>query len=215
MSRPSSSISRDRTFSTERETTEPDWYKELAANLDKQAVKSKREDYSLYDQINSIVSDKASKFSTVEAKVEDMVERTGLKKMLAQSQSVEQSKQALNTKAQLSMQEPATKQVEIFTSIPELKTFIDNYIEARPGTSIDSVVHDAVKINQIRNKLPANDDLPEEVRRYISFKIGETNKDTAQMHSNDNQLGKVDVSVDKNVVDDPLSVCQPARDGSA
>ena len=218
MSRSTPSISRDRDYiiATERETKEPSWYQELVANLDKQSVKGRggKDDYSMYDQINAIVSDKGSKFSSVEEKVQSMVERTGLKKMLATVTT--DAKQPLNTQAQLQMpmEEPANKQVQIFASIPELKTFIDNYIDARPGTSVDAVVLDALKINQIKQKLGSNaDDLPLEVRRYISFKLGEATKDNA--FTDDSQLGKVDTSVDKNVVDDPLAVCNPARDGSA
>ena len=213
MSRPTPSISRDYSFSTERKSEhEPEWYSTFIDSLEKSAVKSKRDDYSLYDQINSIVSDKGSKFSSVEAKVSDMVERVGLKKMLANNAN--ETKQTLNAKAQLTMQEAAVPQVKTFASIPELKTFIDNYVDGHKGTSVEAVIHDALKINQIRKKLEIEDTLPEEVQHYISFKIGEANKDSNQSHQNDNQLGKVDTSVDKNVVDDPLMILSPARDGS-
>jgi len=213
MSRHTPVISRDYSFATERKSEhEPEWYANFIDGLEKNSVKSRKDDYSLYDQINSIVSDKGSKFSSVEAKVSDMVERTGLKKMLAQITN--DTKQQLNAKAQLTMQEAAVPQVKTFASIPELKTFIDNYIDGHKGTSVEAVIHDALKINQIRKKLEIEDTLPEEVQHYISFKIGEASKDNNQSHQNDNQLGKVDTSVDKNVVDDPLMICQPARDGS-
>lgn len=200
MSRSNPSISRDHSYTSDHNSgKEPSWFSDFVDNLNKQAVKSKREDYSLYDQINAIVGDKASKFSSVEEKVSDMINRTGLKKML-------------EAKAQLIENDHSTP--TLFSSIPELKTFIDNYIDARPGTSIDAVIHDALKINQIKNKLPEGDDMPEEVKRYINNKISDELGDRTNLHRDDMQLGKVDMTIDKNTVDDPLAVCMPNRDTS-
>src|SRR5271169_374332 len=80
--RASSNISRD-TSSVETSGREPSWFADYVKNLEKEAVKSKRDDYSLYDQINGILGNK-SKYSSVEEAVLDMQRRTGLLDLLNQ-----------------------------------------------------------------------------------------------------------------------------------
>jgi hypothetical protein len=189
-SRSNPMISRD-TDAYDRGGKLPSWMDGLENELNKQSVKSKKEDYALFDQINSIIGNK-SKYSTVEEAVIDFQKRTGLYEVL------QHRKQA------------AAEQDDIFGSIPELKTFIDNYVAERPGTSVDSVVHDLLKINSIKDKLPKSDDVPEAVKHYINEKITESHT-THPQKENDNQLGKIDLSVDDNLSkdNDPFSGCEP------
>jgi hypothetical protein len=105
---------------------------DFIANLEKLSVQPMN-NKSTFDTINQILGNK-SKYSTVDEAVLDMQKRTGLFDFL-------QAKKA-------SQQLP-----EIFNEIPEMKTFIDNYVQDRPGTSIESVVHDLVKVNAVKSKL--------------------------------------------------------------
>src|ERR1700743_1705809 len=155
-----SNISRD-TSSTDSGDREPSWFSDYVKNLEKEAVKSKKEDYALFDQINSILGNK-SKYSSVEEAVLDMQRRTGLLGLLNQKKQA----QALN--------ESKHQDSEFFSKIPELKIFIDNYVEDRPGTAVDAVIHDLLKIKSIKEKLPDGDDVPEEIKRYINDKISES-----------------------------------------
>jgi hypothetical protein len=187
-------ISRDNGAIDRGEPT-PAWLSEFTNNLEKEAVKSKQEDYSLYDQINSILGNK-SKYSTVQEAVEDMKKRTGLSLYLDQLKATAQA------------------QTSLFEQIPELRTFIDNYVKARPGTSIDAVIHDLLKIKSIQNKLPKSDDVPDEIKRYINDQIASARDSSPASHSGENlQLGKVDLSVDDDLTNEnnPFRGCEPTR----
>jgi hypothetical protein len=192
-SRNNFTISRDESSFDRGERT-PSWLNEYAAILEKESVKSKSNDYSLYDQINSILGNK-SKYSTVDEAVLDMQHRTGLYDIL-------QSKKASSTKSD---------HIEAFKANPDLKTYIDNYIEDRPGTSIEAVIHNLLKINTIKSKLPETDDVPEEVKQYINAKIKEVGAFNDRKSNDNMELGKLDVSEDTGVVDDPFASCMPAR----
>ena len=57
---------------------EDHWLKQFEKNLQKSAVQSRRVDQSLFDQINSIMGNSKSKYKSVSAAVEDMMQRSGL-----------------------------------------------------------------------------------------------------------------------------------------
>lgn len=186
-------ISRD-TDSFETHSKEPSWFADFVSNLEKEAVKSRKDDYDMFNQINNIIGNK-SKYSTVEEAVLDMQKRTGLLDFLAQKKASENN------------------QLESFKEIPELKIFIDNYVEERPGTSVDSVVHDLLKIKSIKDKLPQGDDVPVDVKHYINDKILEAKTQMSGSSKEDMHLGEIDLSTDDNVAmdNDPFGGCTPAR----
>jgi hypothetical protein len=189
--RNSSIISRDNS-SFDRGDKTPSWFNDFANNLEKESAKPKSQDYSLFDQINSILGNK-SKYSTVAEAVEDMQRRTGLFDIL-------QKKQA--SKSQY-------ENIQIFKDVPDLKTYIDNYVDDRPGTSVESVVNDLLKIRTIKEKLPQSDDVPLEVKHYINDKIMEVDERLPKNESDSLELGKLDLTQDTGVVDDPLGICMP------
>jgi hypothetical protein len=195
-----STISRD-TSSTESAGREPSWFSDFVNNFEKEAVKSKKDDYSLFDQINNILGNK-SKYSSVEEAVLDMQSRTGLLGLLTQRKQaqVETDQKHQNSK--------------LLNEIPSLKTYIDNYVEDRPGTSVDAVVHDLLKVRSIKEKLPEGDDVPEEIRRYINDKITEINMQRPSTGEEDLELGKIDLDTDENTAsdNDPFGGCTPAVD---
>jgi hypothetical protein len=188
--RNSSIISRDNS-SFDRGDKTPSWFNDFANNLEKESAKPKSQDYSLFDQINSILGNK-SKYSTVAEAVEDLQKRTGLYDIL-------QKKQASNIGSN----------IQLFKELPVLKTYIDNYVDDRPGTSVEAVIHDLLKIKTIKEKLPESDDVPAEVKKYISDKIGESNRSIVKDDSDSLELGKMDLTQDVAVVDDPLGICMP------
>lgn len=194
-----SNISRD-TSSTDSGDRVPSWFGDYVKNLEKEAVKSKKDDYSLFDQINNILGNK-SKYSNVEEAILDMQKRTGLLDL------INHKKQA---------QAPIQKKYEhskLLKDIPALKTFIDNYVEDRPGTSVDAVVHDLLRIKSIKEKLPQGDDVTEEIRHYINDKITEINMMHPPSGEDDMELGKLDLSDDNTSSDnDPFAGCEPVKD---
>lgn len=194
------SISRDMS-SYDSGGNAPSWFGEFVDNLEKAAVKSKKDDHNLFDQINNILGN-SSKYSNVEEAVLDMQRRTGLLELLRQKKQ-----------AQL-LTDKKYENSKLLTEIPQLKTFIDNYVEPRPGTSVDAVVHDLLKIKSIKDKLPEGDDVPEEIRRYINDKITEVNMEHPSSTGSDLDLGKLDLSTNDNTAsdNDPFSGCMPAKD---
>lgn len=172
----------------------PDWLNDYADSIEKESVKSKKQDYSIFDQISGILGNK-SKYSTVDEAVLDMQKRTGLYDLL-------QHKKSIASKSD---------HIEMFKNNPDLKTYIDNYIEDRPGTSVEAVIHNVLKIKSIKDKLPTGDDVPEEVKHYISDKIKEVSSLEARPNNDQMELGKLDLTEDTSVVDDPLAACVPTR----
>lgn len=180
-------VSRDESATENYSGKTPSWYDEFVSNLEKNSTNSQR---SIYEEISSIMGFK-SKHSSVEEAVEDLKERTGLAAFL-------KSKQA-------SAQDP-----DIFQKIPLMKVFIDNFVEDRPGTSIESVIHDLLKIDEIRHQLPEKTDLDDEVKSYINSKLIEKKNHNLNDSSN-SHLGKVDQSMSEIVLDDPLAICEPSQ----
>ena len=174
----------------------PNWLNDFANNLEKSAVQTMRNDKSLYDEISSILGNK-SKFSTVDEIVNDMKKRTGLTDFL---------KKRAN-------QEEEEKKENILVSMPEIKIFIDNFIEDRPGVAIEAVVHELLKMNPIRNKLPERNDVPDYVRNYINEKIIQVKKSKPARDMQDSNLGKTDLSDNSDgqgSENDPLASLNPA-----
>lgn len=186
-----SSVSRDNSIESSSEKN-PDWFEEFANNLEKEAVKSKREDASIFDQVSQILGAK-SKYSSVEEAVLDMQKRTGLYDLL--------NKQA-------------SSKVELFQTIPNLKNFIDNFIESRHGLNVspESLEYQIISIENFKSKLPNKNDVPDDVKKYINEKIIEVKnkKNIGTSDKNDvSDFGKLDLTSSDKDIDDPLSVCDP------
>jgi hypothetical protein len=187
-----SSISRDDSIEQSSEKS-PDWLADFAKNLEKEAVKSKREDASIFDQVSQILGAK-SKYSSVEEAVLDMQKRTGLYDLLNKKASAE---------------------IELFKNIPNLKNFIDNFIESRHGLNVspESVSHQIVSVESFKSKLPNKNDIPNEVKEYINKKIMEVkdqqNTGSSSDKNNIADFGKADLTSSDTDMDDPLSVCDP------
>lgn len=173
-------------------TKTSDWFNDFAKNLEKNSVEPVRQQ-SLYEQINNIIN--KSKYSSVEEKVKELQQRTGLYNILNNIKS-----------ASAQIEEPA-----IFSTIPEMKVFIDNFVNDRPGTSIPAVCEALLNLDGIRAKMNAND-LSEDVKKYINDKIIE-NRSVKGLDKDDINfnIGKVDYSDNGNEKDDPLSGLEPHK----
>lgn len=84
---------------------------EFKEKLEKAAVQSKRQD-SLFEQINSIINGSRSKFSTVNAVVEDMKERSGLTAYLQASQNTENNADVKKTASKKESKEEKLEKLE-------------------------------------------------------------------------------------------------------
>src|ERR1019366_266436 len=185
------SISRDPS-SVEKAEKQPDWFKDYVANMELNAAKTRPS--NIFEEISGILTGK-NKFSTVEEVVNDMAKRTGLLEM-QQKKSASQSGKFDN--------------IEIFKEIPDMKIYIDNLIEDRPGTSIESLLHDMAKVKSIKDKLQ-DGDIPLDVKLYINDKLFQKKQENPDTGKQDMNLGKADMEVDDNLTNEnnPFQGCEP------
>lgn len=108
----------------------------------------------------------------------------------------------------------ASSKVELFQTIPNLKNFIDNFIESRHGLNVspESLEYQIISIENFKSKLPNKNDVPDDVKKYINEKIIEVKnkKNIGTSDKNDvSDFGKLDLTSSDKDIDDPLSVCDP------
>lgn len=147
-------------------------------NLKKIAVKSKKDDDFLFNQINSVIKSKKPKYSSVSEAVKEMMERSGLTSYLKQKD--------LQTK----LSKKANENVRLFSEFPQAKITIDNFIESMGGYSpIPAVVS---KIKSIHSLDVKDNSLfeDESLIKYIANKnIEEKSKNPKS--ENNSLLGKI------------------------
>lgn len=186
MSRPNNKISRDTSFSS-YSTEEPSWAKDYFEAVEKYSVKSRRDDSALFDQINQILTNTKSKYSSVEEAVLDMQKRTGLFDILQKLAAEETPK--------------------MFERFPDLKDFIEAKIKTYPGSSVTAICEHILQEPKYKDSLPAGEHIPSDVEEYINKLKGKmTPKD-----KNDVSDGKVNLDIDHTTekANNPLNILSP------
>jgi len=187
-------ISRDTSFSGPNQK-DPEWADDFFKNLEKNSTTPKN---SIYDQINEILGNTKSKYSTVEDAVKDLQHRTGLSKYLQEK------------KAGKTGYVPGHSEPEIFKKVPELKIFIDNFTESRPGISIQAIIDEVLKIKSIKDKLENPHDVGDDVKKYINDKIVLVKTQKGINQDINHNLGKSDLTdTGDEVGKDPLAILEP------
>lgn len=186
MSRGNSKISRDTSFSTFA-IEEPSWANDYLAAVEKYSIKSKKEDTALFDQINQILGNSKSKFSSVEEVVLDMQKRIGLTDFL--------QKQAADGK-------------DMFAEFPDLKDFIKAKVDLFPGSAINAIGEMILQEPKYKNFIPAGEHIPDNVEEYINS----VKKDFHPKDENNTVDGKMDLDLDTHTVkeNNPLNGLNPA-----
>jgi hypothetical protein len=166
-----------------REGEEPSWINEYVNNLEKSSVESRKtvEQRSLYDQISSIMGSNKPKYSTVEAAVDDMQERSGIKAYWNRiKDNVNQIKQAQEA-----------SQAHIFVVCPQLKDTINNCVEdSRGNLSIPSIISRLKTIHKSDVGDTADWDDPAFLK-YINDKNIEVKRRFPDAEINSSSLGKI------------------------
>lgn len=115
------------------------WLKQFEKKLLKSAVQPKRVDQSMFDQINYIMNSK-SKYTSVEAAVEEMKARSGLTDYLKKINKTSTENEDKNKKtASSNIDMVSSKNIdnstmpELFKQKPEIKNTLQNYIEETKG----------------------------------------------------------------------------------
>lgn len=153
----------------------------FAKSLEKISVEPVRPQ-SIYEQITSIMGNK-SKYPTVEAAVEDMKERSGLKAFIKQLHVQGENSDDTVKKADV--------EVPLFKTNPQIKQTIDNYIEDTLGNlPIPAILY---KVKSIHRSDVADDALwrDDALLRYVSSKNQATKSKYPFEDTNFNDLGKL------------------------
>lgn len=118
---------------------EEHWLNKLNKSLTKDAVQPKKVDDSLFNQINSVINGK-SKFKSVEAKVEEMKERSGFTAYL---DKVKMSKTKIQNKI-------ASKNTpEVIQQQPQILSTLQNIItDSKGNLSIPAILNRVRSIHQ-------------------------------------------------------------------
>ena len=148
--------------SFEKEILDTYWAESLKNKLNKIAVQPKRVDDLLF-RVNEVVDSKKSKFSSVEDKVSEMIERSGLAAYL------KDKKIKLSKKAEL-QQETSNETIETFKKYPNIKKTIDNIIEDSKGTL--PVIGIVDKVSRLHEKEIKDNTLFQDngLKKYIAQK---------------------------------------------
>lgn len=167
----------------------PHWIDEFAKNLEKISVQPVRYEKSVYDQISSIMGIK-SKFSTVDAAVEDMKHRSGLTDYLKKAQRGAKTTKKANV-----------AEIALFKKLPQIKSTVDNYIEdSRGNLPIPSIVEKLKSIHKMEVADEADWDQPS-LLQYINNKNVETKQKYPNLDSNYSNLGRITLNMENEKFD--------------
>lgn len=151
------------------QAAEDHWLKELENSLEKSAVKSRDDDYSLFHQINSVISGTKPKYSSVAAAVEEMKERSGLTAYLSKINKIsEQENDGKVASVNKQAQAVSHDSPELFVQYPQVKKTFLNYIEDTKGNiSVPGILY---KVRNIHEQDVANHSLwdDENLLRFIT-----------------------------------------------
>lgn len=134
--------------------SEDSWLDSLEKNLEKSAVTT-RSDTSLFDQINSIMNNK-SKYTSVNHAVDDMMERSGLKKHLDKVKVSKEEPKQDNKKL-------ASKEYDLKVKQKQLKNAYEaGFIAGKRDLESNRMVNTIASL--IKNKI--------ELRQWVDYSLG-------------------------------------------
>ena len=136
-----------------------DWFSSFEKELTKQAVKSKKEDDSLFNRINNIIGNtRNSKYKTVDDKIKEMQERSGYSSYSSNDYS--------NTKLADKEEVKKNSKPQLLIQYPNIELTINNYIEDTSGNQPLPAI-----LNHVRSihKKDTNDDSLWDAEDLIKF----------------------------------------------
>lgn len=178
--------------SKEQNKRNDDWFASFEEQLTKQAVKSKREDDSLFNQINGIINNsKNGAYRSVEDKVKEMQERSGY---LTYSSS---STEGINNKIADKEEVKKNSKPQLLMLYPQIEITINNYLNDTKGTQDVPAI-----LSHIRtiHKQDTNEDKLWEAEDLIKFidKLNKSKENTSKETGNNN-LGRLERHDHKDV----------------
>jgi len=140
------------------------WLKNFQKNLEKGAVQSKKIDESIFEQMNSIMNTK-SKYPSVQAAVDDMMNRSGMKDYLEKTKKSENEN---NTNKKTASSKEMHLIPIVIKKLPRIANTCKNYIESTRGNLPIPAIIDKIKSIHQHDVSDASDWEDENLIRYIS-----------------------------------------------
>lgn len=215
-SRHQSVISRN----TDENISEDHWLKKFEQNLEKGAVQS----VSLYDQINSIMNTK-SKFPSVQAAVDDMMERSGLTDYLTsvktsgdssgKKKTAADENEAFLKEVPVEEKQDHDKTPIVIKKCPNVARTLENYIKSTRGNlPVPAIIHklQSIHSNDVSDAKDWEDD---NLIRLVSRKNLEAKKANPGSYENYDNLGASEFSGADSDIDasntDAFNALMPAK----
>lgn len=122
------------------------WLKQFEKKLQKEAVQPRSTDQSLFDQINSIMNNKSSKYSSVEDAVEEMKARSGLTAYLERDLNKISNEEDSNKKTAADKNNTQDKTTpDVIVKCPAIRKTLENYIRDTKGNLPIPAIVDRLK----------------------------------------------------------------------
>jgi hypothetical protein len=169
------------------------WLKQFEKKLHKDAVQPRSVDQSLFDQINNIMNNKTtSRYTSVEAAVEDMKARSGLTAYLEKDFNKVSTKETSKSKKIASDQN--TKEDKTTPSViikcPAVRQTLDNYIRDTKGNlPIPAIIDKIRSIHQSDVSDAADWDDEKLIRLVSKLNLG-AKRDNPEVFQNYQNLGR-------------------------
>lgn len=197
--------------------SENHWLKEFENKLQKTSVQSREQSY--YDEINSIMNTK-SKYPSVQAAVDDMMQRSGLNSYLnnvkeSHEAPTAQPKKVAQSTPQKTEEVNDVKVPQVIKEKPSIKHTLENIIKDSKGNmplpAIISRLH-SLHARDISDESAWDD---EKLIRLVSQLNLQAKKDNPGNFDNFDMLGKGDHSTTDNDIDasntDAFNALMPAK----
>lgn len=132
---------------SDSQDSEDNWINKLEQSLTKEAVQPKRQDDYLFHQINNIMNNTKSKYSTVDEAVEEMKARSGYSNHVTKMNKVSENEEN-NRKVASNYNKSSTPLV--IQKCPQIKNTLENFIRDTKGNvSIPAIIE---KVKNIHSK---------------------------------------------------------------
>jgi hypothetical protein len=177
--------------------SEDHWLKEFEKTLEKGAVQSKTQQ-SLFEQINSIMN-RSSRYSSVEAAVDDMKERSGLKAYLDKVKQSEMEDASLTKMAADQEQTDQSKVPIVIQKCPTVLKTLQNCIRDTKGNlPIPAIIERVRSIHQ--NDVSDASDWDDDKLMYLASQLNlDAKKNNPGSYEDFSNLGGRDSASDSQI----------------
>lgn len=182
---------------------EDSWLHRFEKSLSKDAVQTRKQDSSLFEQINSIMNGK-SKFPSVDAAVQDMKERSGLTAYIekinkSSEEEVSTSKKIASADNQQAIDKKVKMTPIILNKQPQIQKTIENYIRDTKGNLPVPAIIDKIRSIHAKDVTDAKDWEDDKLIILVSKLNLAAKKDNPGMFQDYSNLGSRDTGSDSDI----------------